>query len=116
MTNFSFVMPPRETYAKPTSWLTTLTNNHANQHLISPMARCLDGPLLQPWRRGPPAVTPDLADEAEARRIAVELDRLHRDGAIATKSASDPDAVFYATLLRDFGGTYLGRKEPAKNS
>jgi hypothetical protein len=51
------------------------------------------------------------ADEAEASRIAAELDRLHRDGAIATKSADDPEAVFYATLLRDFGGTYISRKE-----
>ena len=49
-------------------------------------------------------------DEIEARRIAAELARLHRDGAIASKSAHDPDAVFYARLLRDFGATYTGRE------
>ncbi len=56
--------------------------------------------------------TPQLArdDEAEARRIAGELDRLHRDGAIASKAAHDPDAVFYARLLRDFGATYIGSR------
>ena len=36
--------------------------------------------------------------------------RLHRDGAIASKAAHDPDAVFYARLLRDFGATYTGRE------
>ena len=49
-------------------------------------------------------------DEIEARRIAAELARLHRDGAIASKSAHDPDAVFYARLLRDFGATYIGSR------
>ena len=52
---------------------------------------------------GPPPPRLSPADEAEARRIAAELDRLHRDGAIASKSAHDLDAVFYAKLLRDFG-------------
>ena len=58
-------------------------------------------------------------DEIEARRIAAQLDRLHRDGAIASKSAHDPDAVFYARLLRDFGATYTGRervKAPARGN
>jgi hypothetical protein len=61
--------------------------------------------------------TPQLSrdDETEARRIAAELDRLHRDGAIASKSAHDLDAVFYARLLRDFGATYTGR-EPGQGS
>jgi hypothetical protein len=56
--------------------------------------------------------TPQLSrgDEAEARRIAAELDRLHRDGAIASKSAHDLDAVFYARLLRDFGAAYTGSR------
>lgn len=54
-----------------------------------------------------PAPVP--ADEVEARRIAAQLDRLHRDGAIASKAAYDPDAVFYAKLLRDFGAIYTGR-------
>ena len=65
--------------------------------------------------------TPQLSrdDEIEARRIAGELDRLHRDGAIASKAAHDPDAVFYARLLRDFGATYTGRervKAPARGN
>jgi hypothetical protein len=49
-------------------------------------------------------------NEAEARRIAAELNRLHRHGAIASKSAQDTDAAFYARLLRDFGATYIGRR------
>ena len=49
-------------------------------------------------------------DEIEACRIAAELARLHRDGAIASKSAHDLDAVFYARLLRDFGAAYTGRE------
>ena len=64
---------------------------------------------------GPPPPRLSPADEAEARRIAAELARLHRDGAIASKSAHDPDAVFYARLLRDFGATYTGR-EPGQGS
>ena len=62
--------------------------------------------------------TPQLArgDEIEARRIAGELDRLHRDGAIASKNARDPDAVFYARLLRDFGATCTGRSGSRQNA
>jgi hypothetical protein len=41
---------------------------------------------------------------AQARRIAQELVKLHRAGAIATKG----DASFYANLIRDFDATYLG--------
>jgi hypothetical protein len=48
----------------------------------------------------------NLAAEVEARRIAAELDRLYRDGAIATGS----DAAFYARLLADFEATYVGRR------
>jgi hypothetical protein len=46
--------------------------------------------------------------ETDARGIAAELERLHQDGAIANKSVRDPDARFYANLLRDFGATYTG--------
>ena len=38
----------------------------------------------------------------EARRIADELHKLHRDGAIKTAE----DAAFYARLICDFGATY----------
>ena len=55
-------------------------------------------------------------DEIEARRIAAELNRLHRDGAIASKSAHDPDAVFYAKLLRDFGAIYIGSRRSQQRS
>ena len=55
-------------------------------------------------------------DEIEARRIAAQLDRLHRDGAIASKSAHDPDAVFYAKLLRDFGAIYIGSRRSRQRS
>jgi hypothetical protein len=58
----------------------------------------------------PQSATPEF--EAEARRIAVELERLHQDGAIRKKSAEDPDASFYANLLRDFGAIYIGRNVP----
>jgi hypothetical protein len=43
-----------------------------------------------------------LADTAEASRIARELVKLHRDGAIKTAG----DASFYANLVRDFSATY----------
>ena len=47
--------------------------------------------------------------DGEARRIAGELVRLHKDGAIASQA----DAMFYARLLCDFGATYLGTVEAA---
>jgi hypothetical protein len=65
--------------------------------------------------RSPRLLSPLVAVfEAEAHRIAAEVNRLHRDGAFASKSAQDTDAAFYATLLRDFGGTYLGRRPRAR--
>jgi hypothetical protein len=42
---------------------------------------------------------------AEARRVADELVKLYRDGAIKTKG----DASFYANLIRDFRATYTGK-------
>jgi hypothetical protein len=42
----------------------------------------------------------------EAQRIAGELVKMHRDGAI--KGAGDPEARFYAAVLHTFGGTYVG--------
>ena len=42
--------------------------------------------------------------DGEARRIAAELVRLHKDGAIASQA----DAMFYARLLCDFGAAYTG--------
>jgi hypothetical protein len=54
--------------------------------------------------------------EIEARRIADELERLHRDGAIANKSVQDPDASFYANLLHGFDATYIGKVSSAPAS
>ena len=51
---------------------------------------------------------PTVDFEIDARGIAADLERLHQDGAIANKSVRDPDARFYANLLRDFGATYTG--------
>ena len=45
------------------------------------------------------------AELAEARRIAGELVKLHKAGAIA--GADDPEARFYACLLRGFEATFL---------
>jgi hypothetical protein len=50
------------------------------------------------------------ADLAEARRIAGELVKLHKAGAI--KDADDPEAAFYAHLIHAFGGTFIGKREP----
>jgi hypothetical protein len=54
--------------------------------------------------------------EIEARRIADELERLHRDGAIANKSVQDPDASFYANLLHGFDAIYIGKVSSAPAS
>ena len=53
------------------------------------------------------SATPEF--EAEARRIAAELECLRKDAAIAEKSTEDPDASFYANLIRDFGASYTGK-------
>ena len=57
-----------------------------------------------------------LSDEqlAEAHRIAAELVKLHAAGAIT--GPDDPDAVFYATLLRIFGGTVSASTTPAHDN
>jgi hypothetical protein len=53
----------------------------------------------------PPETEKAPADtDPEARRIAKELVKLHRDGAIKTAG----DASFYANLIRDFDATYPG--------
>ena len=40
----------------------------------------------------------------EARRVAGELVKVHRDGVI--RGADDSEAIFYARLLRIFDATY----------
>ena len=49
---------------------------------------------------------PSMNGDAEARRVAAELVKLHRDRAIS--GADDPEARFYAGLLHAFGATYTG--------
>ena len=52
--------------------------------------------------------------DGEARRIAGELAKLNRDGAIKGPAG----ALFFACLIRDFGATYTGpvRRLPAEDS
>jgi hypothetical protein len=49
------------------------------------------------------------ADLAEARRIAAELVKLHKVGAI--KDANDPEAVFYANVIHGFQAEFIGKRE-----
>jgi hypothetical protein len=51
----------------------------------------------------------DTAEDIEVKRIAGELSKLHRNGAIS--GPNDAEAVFYACLIRDFGATYTRRLE-----
>jgi hypothetical protein len=59
----------------------------------------------------------DVEFEKEARRIARELLKLYHAGVIT--SAEDPNAVFYACLIRDFGATvqeHHGPREASANN
>jgi hypothetical protein len=51
------------------------------------------------------------AELTETHRIAAELAKLHRDGVIS--GSDDPQAVFYATLVRDFGASYTAKRSPS---
>ena len=62
----------------------------------------------QPGSAGKISMTSTVAGEdPEARRIAGELVKLHRDGAIS--GVDDPEAHFFASLLHAFGATYNGK-------
>jgi hypothetical protein len=50
--------------------------------------------------------TSTVAESAEAKRVAGELLKLHRDGTIS--GPRDPEANFYAQVILTFGGTYIG--------
>ena len=63
----------------------------------------VEGRVLQ----ADPEVDSPRTEDSEARRIAVELVKLHRDGAI--KGAHDPDARLFAAIIHTFGATYNGR-------
>ena len=60
----------------------------------------------------PPAATEPARDstdpgsDAEARRIATELAKLHAAGAIS--GPGDPEAIFYAHLVRKFEASFTG--------
>ena len=56
-----------------------------------------------------PNPTENSVDLDEARRIADELLKLHRDGAIKGPA----DASFFARLIRDFCATYTAPKRTA---
>ena len=69
-----------------------------------------------PAQANPAAATPTpdtLEFEAEARRLADQLGRLHQDGVIPNRSAEDSEAWFYASLLRSFDATYIGKVIPS---
>jgi hypothetical protein len=59
---------------------------------------------------------PELTAErlAEAQRIAAELAKLAKHGAF--NGADDPEAKFYATVIRTFGGTYVSVQKPAADT
>jgi hypothetical protein len=57
----------------------------------------------------PVAARPDITEDIKANRIAHELSKLHRDGGISRPN--DPEAMFYACLIRQFGATYSRRLE-----
>jgi hypothetical protein len=62
----------------------------------------------QPGSAGKISLTSTVAgDDPEAHRIAGELVKLHRDGAIS--GPDDPEAHFFASLLHAFGATYNGK-------
>jgi hypothetical protein len=52
--------------------------------------------------------------DAEARRVAGELVKLHKAGAIS--GPEDPEARFYACLLHTFEGEFIGKREPETDS
>jgi hypothetical protein len=59
--------------------------------------------------------TPLSAEQkAKAHRIAGELVKMHRDGAI--KGADDPEAQFYSPVLHTFGGTYASKRSDKKEA
>jgi hypothetical protein len=61
-----------------------------------------------PKEADPEADSPRTEDP-EARRIANELAKLHRDGAF--NSANNPDAKVFAAIIHTFRATYTGRIE-----
>jgi hypothetical protein len=88
-------------------------------------------PLVEPGSRSPkfeeeeiapprPAVAEDSApradrpDEAEAKRIAGELVKAHKDGAIS--GPDDPELPLDAEAIHLFGGTYIPKRSDKKEA
>ena len=80
-------------------------------------------PLPGATRRAPLALQPEHAQpspeggtappdtDPEARRIAAELSKLHKAGAIK----NEQDAKFYANVVKTFGGTYIRSTSPSSD-
>ena len=71
-----------------------------------------ENPIGSPCGRGGKPLS-EAEFEAEARRIARELVKLYHAGAV--KGPDDPDAVFYACLIRDFGAVFIPAAATAHN-
>ena len=88
-------------------------------------ATCTTSAVSPPTQANPPLPSPPFPPtaatatpgtpeiEAEAHHLADQLERLHQDAAIPNKSAEDPEACFYANLLRTFDATYIGKITPS---
>lgn len=117
-------------HSQPRGHLSGVTHRHAVGISIPQVWTVKTAPLVKPGSFSPsceekeiapprpaaadnPAPQADSLDEAEAKRIANELLKAHKDGAIT--GPGDPEAQFYAQLIHTFGGTYEGRK-PRKNT
>jgi hypothetical protein len=81
-----------------------------------PARRGTTSDVSPPAQANPAAATPTpdtLEFETDAHRLADQLGRLHQDGVIPNRSAEDPEACFYASLLRSFDATYIGKIIPS---
>jgi hypothetical protein len=89
-----------------------LENNVAN--VASGVVSDLVGPESGPNASKSPADTetetpPDAATGREAQRIAAELVRFHRAGAVK----NEQDTEFYANVIKAFDATYVGSTSPS---
>jgi hypothetical protein len=92
--------PPRPKKSLPFSWL-------AEPSQFAPPATKDNPPVAMEPARG----STDPGSDAEARRIAGELAKLHAAGAIS--GPDDPEAIFYAHLVREFEASFARQAELA---
>jgi hypothetical protein len=92
------------TYDKPSGWMLPATDATAPSYSQPSLTRARAHAQASQESEISVASVPE---SGEAERIAGELVKLHRDGAI--KGTDDPEAGFYAQVIHIFGGTYLGR-------